>query len=160
MTAPKKKPYVIKERKTIIVPVKLKQAEIAERARVLGQTLHRQRSHESELTAAKTDFKAKIDQCRDTIDKIAEVLRTGKDQREVRVEVRLDFKADKKRVVRVDTGEIISESKLPPEDRQTEIVQTKKKNSKPKGGDAARVVKAASKKAKASGAGVTKRANA
>ncbi len=103
------------------LPVKLADGELLERAKRVGDVHQELQHHIAEADGVKRNLKHKEAELTSVVDGLLEVLRTGHEPREVKVEAWADYKRERFQEIRTDTGAIINERALRPEERQGEF---------------------------------------
>lgn len=96
--------------------------EIYEAGKSLSDALKRVRELENRLDSVKQQIKGEMTTAEGDVAKYSGLVSSEKEHRMVDVEVRFDFKANKKEVVRIDTGELIKTDTITDEERQKVMV--------------------------------------
>lgn len=104
----------------------LTEAESIERGRELARHL----SEKSQLENRKAEFvsqiKADIDKEDSSISRLTSVVNSGKEYRQVKCVFELDWKAQVKKVIRLDTGELVRVMNITPEEQQGQLALDEK----------------------------------
>lgn len=95
--------------------------EVSRASDELARHLDEKEAIESELTAIKSQFKAKIEQADANIGVKKRLVRDKKEMRPVDVEVVSDYTDCTVKVTRTDTGEIIEDRKMTGDEKQLRI---------------------------------------
>lgn len=110
------------------LPVKLSEPEIAKRAKLMARTALEAAKQEVEIESAKEAAKARLNamkedllQLRGDLRDLAREVRNGESIQPVEVEARIAPDNSRVEVIRLDTGEVVSERALTDQDRQMEI---------------------------------------
>lgn len=110
------------------LPIKLNQAQIAGRARVLAKMALRAIGVEGEIEEARDEARTRIKALKEDLTGIrtevrdlARAIRRGEEPGEVKVEARVAEDNSKVDVVRMDTGEVVETRALTEDDRQMQI---------------------------------------
>jgi hypothetical protein len=103
--------------------------EIQEKAKALAYNCNLRDQAEEEKKSVTSDFKAKIDSYTATISSLSNNINNGWEYRSIDCEVQMDTpKEGVKRIVRKDTGEVVEELAMTPEEMQFELdLKTKEK---------------------------------
>ncbi len=124
-TKPKAKPKPPTKRKPEHSEEKLyctlTEREHRDRAETLARTVRERNTITEDKKAAAAEFKAQVDDRTQQIDKLAEVVRSGKELRDVDCEWRFDFKKNEKSLVRFDTKEVVRRLTLTKRELQIEL---------------------------------------
>lgn len=131
------------------LPVKLTEPEIAQRAKFMARTALDAAKQEIEIETAKerakNQLKAMKDQLvslRERLRELAREVRRGEAVQPVEVEARIAPDNSKVEIIRLDTGEVVSEIALTEQDRQMELdevlarIQADSERTAPKPDDA------------------------
>lgn len=100
------------------LPCKLTQKEIYEAGKSLADALKRKSECEVRLESFKQQVKAEITTAEGEASKFQGLVASEIEYRMVEVEARFDFKAGRKTIIRMDTGEIIRTENITEDERQ------------------------------------------
>ncbi len=100
------------------LPVKLTEAEIIAKARELAAGIKNFAVTREEAKDSAKDFREQKESIMASNEKLAEIIADGYEKRPVEIERVPDFERGITRVVRTDTGELLSEVKMSEADRQ------------------------------------------
>lgn len=124
-TKPKAKPAKATSRKPEPVEqqlyCELSGEEHRERAEDLARTVRERNAITDRKKAAASEFKAQSDEKIARIDRLAEVVRSGKELRAVDCEWHFDFKRNEKKLVRLDTRKTVRKMTLTKQELQVEL---------------------------------------
>ena len=97
----------------------------------LSETIQDKARHEDSLKSFTIQAKAEIQGCQEKINLLASKLSTGKEYREVEVEIVYNWQDGKRYYTRTDTGAIVDFETIPPEDMQEwiDLHETEKKTT-------------------------------
>lgn len=101
-----------------LLPVKLTDSELLDRAKKMGHVHNELERHLSEVDELKKEFKSKETKLEEERQLLAHVLFTGAEPREIKVEAWADFSMNRFLEIRSDTGEVIHKRPLRPEEKQ------------------------------------------
>jgi hypothetical protein len=101
-----------------VLPCILTQAERAERGAALGREAELLEATEEEKKESAASFKKKIDGHKAEVMRLARIVRTGKESREVPCGWKLDLLAESVHLIRLDTGEVVRSRPMTPEERE------------------------------------------
>jgi hypothetical protein len=105
--------------------------EIYEAGKNLSDALKRVRELESRLDSVKQQIKGEMTTAEGDVAKYSSLVSSEREHRLVDVEIRFDFKANRKETVRMDTGEIVKTDTISDEERQKVMVFMAPKPSEP-----------------------------
>jgi hypothetical protein len=117
-TEGKDEPKRVLERETRPLPVDLTEKEIALRGRECGEKMRERAALEATFEVAKKEHKADIEALDETITDLGRALATGQEIRDVECEVVINWDADCVETLRTDTGEVVAQRPIRPEERQ------------------------------------------
>lgn len=103
------------------LPVQLTEEEIQQRSQALAGNLKKTDVLKEEKKASTSEFKARIDACNDITKKLAEIITSGKEDRDVECEMIKDFKRNTVTITRTDTGEVVDERPMTEDERQEKM---------------------------------------
>lgn len=110
----------VKEKiKTIVTKASLTQEEITERLLQIKQMREEIINLLLNIKELRTNVKAK----QEAINKLIEEVCNGKAEKEIEAKIIIDYDSYKKTILNNETGEIISEEELNPEDLQEELFE-------------------------------------
>lgn len=96
--------------------------ELQEKAKALAYNCNQRDEAEEEKKSVTSDFKAKIDGFNATISQLSNHINNGWEYRAVECEVKMNTPKDgRKQTIRRDTGEILEEEPMTPEEMQEVI---------------------------------------
>lgn len=108
--------------KTQSLPVKLTEAEITAKGRVLAQTHKLRDEMILKGKASADDYKKLVREIEGDINQISDEIRTGKELREIEVVDQNDYHRGRVSTVRVDTQEEVCSRNMTAEERQTSFM--------------------------------------
>lgn len=112
-----------KERFKMSLPVKLNQKELADKGELLANANNRYCEVEAEKKRANESFKEQLDECRQQMNKLANEIENGEENRMVVVTWIEDLDHNQKTLVRQDTGEVVKGPiALTSEERQQQLL--------------------------------------
>jgi hypothetical protein len=111
------------ERDVMVLPVQLKADEIAAYADQAARAAAERDAEESARDAANKTAKSKIETLDGQVNSLLRKVRERAENRSVDVEKRWDFPQNAVRVVRLDTGEVVSERAMTFDERQTRLFE-------------------------------------
>lgn len=103
------------------LPCKLLPEEIQAKAQIAARRMAERDELEDQLTTVKSEFKSKIEAIDADVRETMRHVREGAVDRSVQVEQVMDWKASNVTTVRLDTGEIVRQRAMTPEERQTRL---------------------------------------
>jgi hypothetical protein len=112
------------------LPVKLTDDEVIKASKELTKHLNDLDQKETHLENFKKTNKAEIGQIEGCIQVERVKISTGEEFRDVECDVRISVKDHTKHIVRLDTGEVIEESKLDSDDLQYQLNFAKKEKER------------------------------
>jgi hypothetical protein len=104
-----------------MLPVKLNNPDLLERAKSIGQVHDKLQQHLLHAAEVRTQLKKEEGELSMEVDRLAFILRTGEEPRPVEVEAWADFEKGLLLEIRKDTGAVIHKRRLNDEDRQGEF---------------------------------------
>jgi hypothetical protein len=122
-----------------MLPCKLTDTEIKEKAQELSKTIEEKGELENELKAIKSQYKSSIDGQDSMINKLSNLIRSGVEPRTVEVMTVKDFTSSTITVIRSDTQEELESRDMTDEDRQRhmDFLEDVDKAQNPEEGDEA-----------------------
>jgi hypothetical protein len=106
---------------TMELPVRLTNGEKLQRGNLAAELAHESHVLEEKRKLQNAALKAQIDALQEQMADLFDQLRTGEQVREVEVEQKKDFELGMERIIRLDTGEVVSERALGPEEMQQDL---------------------------------------
>jgi hypothetical protein len=106
---------------TMELPVRLTNGEKLQRGNLAAELAHESHVLEEKRKLQNAALKAQIDALQEQMADLFDQLRTGEQVREVEVEQKKDFELGVERIIRLDTGEVVSERALGPEEMQQDL---------------------------------------
>jgi hypothetical protein len=103
------------------LPVVLSDQELLNLSRNLANSNERLRNIENKKKEVNSGFTAEIANAKSEMDRISGIISAGVQYKDVECEVLIDQKHQIKKIVRLDTGECIDESRLTNSDMQLEF---------------------------------------
>lgn len=103
------------------LPCKLNQKELDQRRDELASLIDKKNQLEYEKSELSKEYRQRLDEIDRTIGKLASEIRSKSEPRQVEVRREKDLRLGVETVVRVDTGEEVSQRQLEPHERQAEL---------------------------------------
>ena len=103
------------------LPVALSEAELVERAKILGDLVVEITRKEEEKRATSKSLQKSIDVLKERQTELAMICVAGEELREIECEIAQNYKNDVVDVIRIDTGEVIESRPMRDSDRQDSL---------------------------------------
>lgn len=104
-----------------ILPVRLAETEIAERARRAAMARNKVAEYEAQKSAAMSSWKAKIELAENERDELLDMISSGVEDRAVECVETFEYRTGVVRVHRVDTGTLVRERAMTSSERQPDL---------------------------------------
>lgn len=101
-----------------MIPCKLSPLEFEERAGQLARELANRRELLAEQALRKKEMKLAVDALEARIGELSQVVATREEERLIEVETKADDMTGKVCMIRLDTGEVVAERAMTPDERQ------------------------------------------
>lgn len=109
---------------TKILPVQLTDKEMQTAGSEQAEALHELADTEGEAKRAADDYKGRMKEKKAVIIRLMDLIRAGKEHREVKCEEERDFTDGVMKITRKDTGEIVEARALRADERQLQLLET------------------------------------
>lgn len=106
---------------TRLLPVQLTEEEIKVKGEELAKDIKEHRDLELEKKAAAADFSKRMKTSSDNLLKLAQIVESGKEDREVPIKKEFDTRKNLCRITRLDSGDLVEARPMTEDEYQTEL---------------------------------------